>query len=35
MKERSLEGEIRILERIRGIFGNTECVEGLCAKRQG
>jgi hypothetical protein len=35
MKERSSEGKIGILERIRGIFGNTECVEGLYVKGQG
>jgi hypothetical protein len=34
MKERSSEGETRILESFRGIFRNMECWKGLCAKCQ-
>jgi hypothetical protein len=33
MEERSSEGKIRILEWFRGIFGNTEYVEGIGVKR--
>jgi hypothetical protein len=32
MKERSLEGEIGILESFSSIFRNMECWKGLCAK---